>query len=126
MGQPGCRLSSVPGEAVAVVLFALAPLLLVPSAVAGAATPTAMTSGIPPVIWELVRFSEPDRAPVTIADPSRYTVQFLPAGRLLVRLDCNPGSGGYTAAAGVLTLTPLAVTTAICPQTRLTPPFSAC
>jgi heat shock protein HslJ len=126
MGQPGCRLSSVPGEAVAVVLFALAPLLLVPSAVAGAATPTAMTSGIPPVIWELVRFSEPDRAPVTIADPWRYTVQFLPAGRLLVRLDCNPGSGGYTAAAGVLTLTPLAVTTAICPQTRLTPPFSAC
>ena len=45
---------------------------------------------------------------MTIADPSRYTVQFLPEGRLLARLDCNQGRGGYTAAEGVLTLTPLA------------------
>ena len=48
---------------------------------------------------------------MTIADPSRYTVQFLPDGRLLARLDCNHGRGGYTAAEGVLALTPLAVTT---------------
>ena len=99
-----------------VVLLALAPLLLlVPSVVAGPATPTATASGIPPVIWEIVSFSEPESAPVTITDPSRSTVQFLPAGRLLARLDCNQGSGGYTAAAGVLALTPLAVTTALCP-----------
>ena len=97
------------------VFFALASLLLVPSMVVGPATPTATASGIPPVIWELVSFSEPESGPVTIADPSRYTVQFLPEGRLLARLDCNQGSAGYTAAAGVLTLTPLAVTTAICP-----------
>ena len=45
---------------------------------------------------------------MTIADPSRYTVQFLPDGRLLARLDCNHGRGGYTAAEGVLALTPLA------------------
>jgi heat shock protein HslJ len=100
--------------------------LLIPGLLAAQASAAPDATAIPAVIWELVRFSEPDRAPVTIADPWRYTVQFLPAGRLLVRLDCNPGSGGYTAAAGVLTLTPLAVTTAICPQTRLTPPFSAC
>ena len=33
----------------------------------------------------------------------------------MARLDCNQGRGGYTAAEGVLTLTPLALTTAICP-----------
>ena len=98
------------------VLLALAPLLLlVPSVVAGPATPTATASGIPPVIWEIVSFSEPESAPVTITDPSRSTVQFLPDGRLLARLDCHHGHGGYTAAAGVLALTPLVVTTAICP-----------
>ncbi|MCD6034151.1 MAG: hypothetical protein K0S78_6337, partial [Thermomicrobiales bacterium] len=97
------------------VFFALASLLLVPSMVAGPATPTATASGIPPVIWEMVSFSEPESVPVMIADPSRYTVQFLPEGRLLARLDCNQGSGGYTASAGVLTLTPLAVTTVTCP-----------
>jgi heat shock protein HslJ len=53
--------------------------------------------------------------PVTIADPSRSTLQFLPDGRLLARLDCHHGHGRYTAAAGVLALTPLAVTTAMCP-----------
>jgi heat shock protein HslJ len=98
-----------------VVFFALASLLLIPRVVAGPATPTATASGIPPVIWELVSFSEPDRVPVTITDPSRYTLQFLPDGRLLARLDCHHGTGGYTAAAGVLALTPLAVTTAMCP-----------
>ena len=98
------------------VLLALAPLLLlVPSVVAGPATPTATASGIPPVIWEIVSFSEPESAPVTITDPSRSTVQFLPAGRLLARLDCLHGHGGFTAAAGVLALTPLAVTTEMCP-----------
>jgi heat shock protein HslJ len=98
-----------------VVFFALASLLLIPSVVAGPATPTATASGIPPVIWEMVSFSEMDNVPVTIADPARYTVQFLPDGRLLTRLDCNHGRGGYTASAGVLALTPLAVTKATCP-----------
>jgi heat shock protein HslJ len=101
---------------VAVVLLALAPLLiLIPSVVAGPATPTATASGIPPVIWELVSFSATDGVPVTITDPSRSTVQFLPDGRLLTRLDCHYGRGGYTAAANVLALAPLVVTTATCP-----------
>ena len=89
--------------------------LLIPGLFAAQAPAVPDATAIPPVIWEMVSFSEPDRAPVTIADPWRYTVQFLPEGRLLARLDCNQGSGGYTAAEGVLTLTPLAVTTAMCP-----------
>ena len=67
------------------------------------------------MIWQLVGFTETNAGPVTIADPSRYTVQFLPEGLLLARFDCNQGRGGYTAADGVLTLTPMAVTTAMCP-----------
>jgi heat shock protein HslJ len=97
-----------------VVFFALASLLLVPSVVAGPATPTATASGIPPVIWEVVSFRETENVPVTIAEPWRYTVQFLPNGRLRVRLDCNRGGGGYTAAAGVLALTPLTLSEALC------------
>jgi heat shock protein HslJ len=90
-------------------------ILLIPGLLAAQAPAVPDATAIPPVIWEMVSFSEPDSAPVMFADPSRYTVQFLPDGRLLTRLDCNQGSGGYTAAEGVLTLTPLAVTTAICP-----------
>ena len=89
--------------------------LLIPGLLAVLATPTPVAATIPPVVWELVSFTEPTSAPVTIADPTRYTVQFLPEGELRARLDCNQGRGGYTAADGVLTLTPLALTTAICP-----------
>ena len=54
--------------------------LLIPGLLAVPATPTPVASGIPPVVWELVSFTEPTSAPVTIADPTRYTVQFLPDG----------------------------------------------
>ena len=98
------------------VFLALAPLLLLaPSASAAQAGSDPDSLRIPPVVWQLAGVAEADGAPVTIDDPARYTVQFLPEGRLLARFDCNQGSGGYTAAEGVLTLTPLAVTTALCP-----------
>jgi heat shock protein HslJ len=38
----------------------------------------------------------------------------LPEGLLLAQFDCNQGRGGYTAADGVLTLTPMAVTARMC------------
>jgi heat shock protein HslJ len=99
-----------------VVPLALASLiLLAPSLVAGSATPVPVASGIPPVVWQLVGFTEPDRAPTTIDDPSRYLLQFLPEGLLLAQFDCTQGYGGYTAAEGALTLRPMAVTTARCP-----------
>jgi heat shock protein HslJ len=98
------------------VLLALAPLLLfTPSVRAAQATPGPEASAIPPVVWQLAGFTEANGAPVTIADPTRYTVQFLPEGLLLARFDCNQGRGGYTAADGALSLTPMAVTAAMCP-----------
>ena len=51
---------------------------------------------------------------MAIDDPTRYTLQFLAEGELLARVDCNQGHGGYTAADGVLTVTPMATTRMAC------------
>lgn len=50
----------------------------------------------------------------------RYTLQFMDDGRVVVRADCNRGSGRYTADAnGTLTLTPIALTKMGCPAGSL-------
>src|SRR5262245_44432881 len=100
-----------------------APILLVLSALAAQATPNPTATGIPPVVWELVSHTATNSKPVAIAEPARYTLQFLPDGRLLARLDCNQGSGGYTASDGVLTLTPMAATLKLCPPDSQVDPF---
>ena len=79
------------------------------------ATPTPSDAAIPPVVWELVEYTERGGEPVAIDDPTRYTLQFLAEGELLARVDCNQGHGGYTAADGVLTVTPMATTRMACP-----------
>jgi heat shock protein HslJ len=89
-------------------------MLLAPLLARGTATPTPVAPGIPPVFWRVVGFSEPNQAPVTIADPTQYTLQFLPQRLLVAQFDCNQGRGGYTVVEGGLTLTPMAVTTAMC------------
>lgn len=77
--------------------------------------PSNATAGpIPPVVWELTDYTVADASPVAVADPARYTLHFLPSGRLHARLDCNQGRGGYTAADGDLTLTPMAATLQLC------------
>ena len=94
---------------------ALAALTLVAMAIAAQVTTPEPEPAIPSVVWGLVAFTETNGVPVTIADPSRYTVQFLPDGQVVAQLDCNQGRGGYTAAGGVLTLTPMAATRMMCP-----------
>jgi heat shock protein HslJ len=79
------------------------------------ATPMPSEPAIPPIVWELVAYAANGGEPVAIDDPARYTLQFLPNGELLARLDCNQGRGGYTAVDGVLSVTPLAATRAACP-----------
>jgi heat shock protein HslJ len=78
------------------------------------ATPTPSDSAIPAVVWELVEYAESGGEPVAIDDPMRYTLQFLAEGELLARVDCNQGQSGYTAADGVLTVTPMATTRMAC------------
>jgi heat shock protein HslJ len=79
------------------------------------ATPPPDASTIPPVVWELVAYTDSGGEPVAIDDPARYTLQFLPEGELLALLDCNRGRGTYIAADGMLTISPMASTRAACP-----------
>jgi heat shock protein HslJ len=81
---------------------------------AAQATPTAPGPGIPPHVWQLVALTGTDGVAVAIDDPTRYTVQFLPEGRLAAKLDCNRGGAGFTAADGVLEVSVMATTLALC------------
>ena len=91
--------------------------------IAAQATPTPNDAAIPPVVWELVRFTETNGEPVAIDDPSRYTLQFLPAGQLVAHVDCTQGHGGSTVVDGVRTWTPRATTKARCPPDSYDLPF---
>jgi heat shock protein HslJ len=77
-------------------------------------TPVPPGQGIPPIVWELVTLTGADGVPAEIEDPTRYTVQFQPDGRFAAKLDCNQGFGGYTAVDGVLELTDMGTTLALC------------
>ena len=65
-------------------------------------------------LWQLVTLTGTDGVAVAIDDPTRYTVQFLPEGRLTAKLDCNQGSAGFTASEGVLEVSVMAATLALC------------
>jgi heat shock protein HslJ len=93
------------GVAWLVVLAAIGP--------GAQATPTTEPI-IPPVVWELVSLSGPDGANVDIAEPARYTVQFLPDGTLVAQFDCNHGGGSYEASDGTLTVVGLRSTLMAC------------
>jgi heat shock protein HslJ len=94
------------GVACLAVLVAFGP--------AAQATPVAPEQGIPPVVWELVEATGADGATVSIDDPSRYTVQFLPDGELVAQFDCNQGGGSYAASGGALTIVGLRSTLMAC------------
>jgi heat shock protein HslJ len=56
---------------------------------------------------------------ITVPDPSSYTIELAPNGRLRVRADCNRGTGAYQIAAGALSLGPIATTRMACPPGSL-------
>src|SRR5687768_13426663 len=65
------------------------------------ATPASGTEPpIPPVVWELVEITVPSNGLPEIAEPERYSVQFLPEGRLVAETGCHQVSGTYTAENG--------------------------
>lgn len=73
--------------------------------------------------WRLVEFQSMDDAVGTTRpeDPSAYTLAFNADGTVAMRLDCNRGTGpwsatpGETGQTGSLTIGPLGVTRALCP-----------
>jgi len=76
--------------------------------------------------WRLVEFQSSDDAIGTQrpSDADRYTLELGEGGALAMRLDCNRGSGSWSATpngaeGGALSLGPLAVTRAFCPPPSL-------
>src|SRR4051812_7774467 len=77
-------------------------------------TPTATESSIPPVVWELVSLTGANGFHADIEDSSRYTLQFLPEGRMAAKLDCNQGSAGFSASDGTIEIGQMMSTLALC------------
>jgi len=72
--------------------------------------------------WRLVEFESSDDQIGTIRpeNPDNYTMELLPDGTVAMRLDCNRGTGTWTASeagagSGTFEFGPLAVTRAFCP-----------
>jgi heat shock protein HslJ len=98
-----------------VVLLAMGPA---PARLAAA--PAAQVGpGIPPFVWSLS--SLPGVGP--IAEPARYTVQFLADGNVGIGADCNRAIGSWTGGAGALDITLGLSTLALCPPDSLAEPF---
>jgi heat shock protein HslJ len=89
-------------------------------------SPEQAAEGLAGSNWRLVEFESSDDAIGVIrpADPSRYTLSLGTDGRVSMRLDCNRGSGAYEDTptrddGGALSIGPLAVTRAACPDAAL-------
>jgi heat shock protein HslJ len=71
-------------------------------------------------MWQLVSIQRNGSDPITVADPSRYTLQLLDSdGRVRVKSDCNSCGGSYTLTGSTLQFSPLACTKVFCGDTSL-------
>jgi heat shock protein HslJ len=68
--------------------------------------------------WQWERTVTPVETVVS-PTPERYTLQLATNGRLLVRADCNRGTGSYLIGAGTLSFGPVATTRMACPPGSL-------
>jgi heat shock protein HslJ len=90
------------------------------SAGAGATAPSTSQLG---GFWRLARLEKVGQAAVELAPSDRFSVEF-GNGRTLATADCNRCSGGYRAAAGTLTVGPMACTRAHCASAPLDSDFT--
>ncbi len=67
--------------------------------------------------WRLVSLVETGSTPITIDDPSRYTLEFAADGQLSVRSDCNTCGGRYSLSGSSIEIGPVACTRAFCGDT---------
>jgi heat shock protein HslJ len=72
--------------------------------------------------WQWVAMTTPVEQ-INVADPSKYTVEFLADGVIGVTADCNTGSGTYEAADGQISINITATTLALCPPESLSDQF---
>ena len=72
-------------------------------------------SGIPPFVWSLTSFPGVG----AIAEPGRYTVQFMADGTVAVGADCNRAAGVWSGGDGAIDITVTLSTLALCPEDSL-------
>ena len=65
--------------------------------------------------WHWQRSQLADGRTVVAAGPERYTLRFEGGGRVLVRADCNRGSGAYEVNGNAMKFAPIALTRMGCP-----------
>ena len=68
-------------------------------------------------LWKLQSFEQSGVTSVPISNPERFTLEFLPDGRMSVRADCNRCAGSYSLSGETLAVGPnAACTRAACPS----------
>lgn len=97
-----------------IVVALLLPLLALNHLFA-AATPTPAPATLPPIVWQAIGVTDSAGATTEIAEPERYTAQFLPDGSVVIRADCNRARSSYELAGDTLVMHPGITTLALCP-----------
>jgi heat shock protein HslJ len=74
--------------------------------------------------WQLHSIHENGSDLISVALPSRYTLQYLDDGHIAVTNDCNSCGGSYMLSGSSLTLSQLACTRAFCGEASLDQSYS--
>ena len=73
------------------------PVLLLAACGAFAqAPPESGAAALQGTTWQLVKFQGGDGKTLTPDDKTKYTIEFMPDGRVATRIDCNRGRGTWT------------------------------
>jgi len=97
---------------------ALSPRAGAPSYSPASAMPPTLSSAandLAIATWQWQRAKLADGPDIAAASPDRYTLRFEGGGRVLLRADCNSGSGSYEVNGGTMKLSPAALTKMACP-----------
>jgi heat shock protein HslJ/LysM repeat protein len=97
-------------------------------------TPAAQLPAAPPPVetlvdaqlvgaWEWITFQVPNKRPLQVKNPNRYSVIFNDDGTFSMKADCNKASGSYTAQNGTLNVTMGPSTRAQCSKRSLSNRF---
>ncbi len=89
-----------------------------PSALPANAAPPDISAASNEIVgpaWQWRAAKLADGRTVDATAPERYTLTFQPGGRVLLRADCNRGSGGYEVSGNAMRFTPAALSRMACP-----------
>lgn len=79
-------------------------------------TVTAASDQLVGPVWQWQGTRLPDGRTLAAKGPERYTLTFQGGGRVLLRADCNRGSGAYEVSGGTMRMGPAAMTRVGCPS----------